>query len=183
MKIEAAVLRSQDSPYRMETVELAEPGVGEIRVRVAGTGLCHTDLFLRAGARLARPPIILGHEGAGVIEALGPGVAGLQSGDHVVVSSTRAGSWPTAWRRTRRTVTPSCRATCPAWAWMGCSPVRDGSGEPVAARWFGQSSFATHTVVAARNVVKGTRTCRWSCSGRSGAASRPARGRCWSRSG
>jgi aryl-alcohol dehydrogenase len=92
MKIEAAVLRSRDGPFRMETVELAEPGAGEIRVRVAGTGLCHTDLLLRAGARLARPPIILGHEAAGVVEALGPGVAGLEPGDHVVVSYDSCGS-------------------------------------------------------------------------------------------
>jgi len=100
MKIEAAVLRSQDSPFRMETVELAEPGAGEIRVRVAGTGLCHSDLLLWAGARLARLPIILGHEAAGVVEALGPGVAGLQPGDHVVVSydSCAMGTRPLASR-------------------------------------------------------------------------------------
>jgi Alcohol dehydrogenase GroES-like domain len=138
MKIEAAVLRSPDSPYRMETVELAEPGVGEIRVRVAGTGLCHTDLLLRAGARLARPPIILGHEGAGVVEALGAGVAGCSPATMWWSRSTRAAAVPTAWRRTRRTATPSCRATCPAWVWTG--PARSGTAAANRSRLAGSGS-------------------------------------------
>src|SRR5690349_115895 len=94
MKIKAAVLRAGDKPYSIESVDLAEPGPGEMRVRIVGTGMCHTDMVPRAPefAELAPLPLIPGHEGAGVVEALGPGVTGVSVGDHVVLSFDSCGS-------------------------------------------------------------------------------------------
>lgn len=86
MQIAAAVLRGADDRYRLEEVQLADPGPGEVLVRVAGAGMCHTGLLPRVPEFPASPPIISGHEGAGVVESGGPGVDALAPGDHVVLS-------------------------------------------------------------------------------------------------
>ena len=83
MEVRAAVLR-EPGPLSVEAVSLAPPGPGEVLVRVAAAGVCHTDLHLAEGRLGAgRWPMVLGHEGAGVVEALGDGVAGLAPGDRV----------------------------------------------------------------------------------------------------
>jgi len=84
MEVRAAVLHEPGRPLAVETLTLAEPRAGEVRVRVAAAGVCHTDLHLAEGELGAgRVPMVLGHEGAGLIEAVGEGVAGLAPGDHV----------------------------------------------------------------------------------------------------
>ena len=94
MKIKAAVLRelgtpgpyAQTQPLAIEEFELAPPGPGEVLVRVRAAGLCHSDLSVIDGNRPRPMPMVLGHEMAGVVEALGHGVTDLQRGDHVVAS-------------------------------------------------------------------------------------------------
>src|SRR3546814_1756461 len=71
MEITAAVLRTNDGPYALEPVELAEPRADEVLVRVVGAGMCHTDVIPRGEVSFSPPPIITGHEGAGVVEAVG----------------------------------------------------------------------------------------------------------------
>ena len=84
MEIQAAVLRAPGRPPAVEPVELAAPRDGEVLVRVAAAGVCHTDLHLAEGKLGAgRVPMVLGHEGAGVIEVVGEGVGGLAPGDRV----------------------------------------------------------------------------------------------------
>lgn len=68
----------------MDNVTVLAPGAGEVRVRMAASGVCHTDLAYIRDAREC--PVVLGHEGAGIVDAAGPGVAGLQPGDHVVLN-------------------------------------------------------------------------------------------------
>ena len=70
MQIQAAVTSQQGSDFAWQAVELAEPVMGEIRVRIVATGVCHTDAVAR-DLGIAPFPIVLGHEGAGVVEALG----------------------------------------------------------------------------------------------------------------
>lgn len=82
----AAVLREVGSPLRVEDVVLAPPGPGAVEVRLAATGVCHSDLSVRDGTIPQPTPAVLGHEGAGVVTALGPGVTSLAVGDHVVLS-------------------------------------------------------------------------------------------------
>src|ERR1700684_2920206 len=81
----ASVLREPGRPPAVETVSLEPPGPGEVLVRVAAAGVCHSDLHLVDGMLGdGRWPMVLGHEGAGVIEALGDGVTGVAVGAHVV---------------------------------------------------------------------------------------------------
>ncbi len=155
MKIRAAVLRAGDAPYSIESLELAGPAPGEILVRITGVGMCHTDMVPRAPefAALAPLPLVPGHEGAGVVEAVGSRVVGIAVGDHVVLSFDSCGSCT------------NCRGGHPAYCETflprnlsgrhldGSSPATDAAGKPIGARWFGQSSFATHAIATPRNAV------------------------------
>lgn len=93
MQVKAAVLRhmnvkppyAQSKPIVIETIELAPPGPGEVLVRIRAAGLCHSDLSVINGDRPRPMPMALGHEAAGVVEALGEGVSDLEPGDHVVM--------------------------------------------------------------------------------------------------
>ena len=82
----AAVLRKIGGPVGIETVELAEPQAHEVLVRIAASGVCHSDLHRLNGSFPSPLPLVMGHEGAGVVEAVGPSVRGLEVGDHVVLS-------------------------------------------------------------------------------------------------
>jgi S-(hydroxymethyl)glutathione dehydrogenase/alcohol dehydrogenase len=86
MKIQAAVLHSTPGPLTIEEVEIGEPGPGEVRVKLAASGLCHTDWETMHGFQPVNLPAIIGHEGAGVVHAVGAGVSRLKVGDHVVCS-------------------------------------------------------------------------------------------------
>lgn len=85
MKIRAAVLEEFGKPLNIGEVDLQEPRQGEVLVRLAACGVCHTDMYTASGADPSGyAPTVLGHEGAGVVEAIGPGVKDLKIGDHVV---------------------------------------------------------------------------------------------------
>ena len=85
MKMRAAVLERFGEPLVVQEAELAEPRAGEVLVRLVACGVCHTDLYTAPGADPSGyAPAVLGHEGAGVVEAVGEGVGSLAPGDHVV---------------------------------------------------------------------------------------------------
>ena len=84
--VRAAVLRTVGEPSTIETLELAEPRAGEVRVRILASGVCHSDLHVRDGEWPRPTPVAMGHEGAGVIEAVGPGVTDRRVGQPVVLS-------------------------------------------------------------------------------------------------
>src|SRR6188472_3621222 len=85
MKMRAAVLERFGEPLEVQELDLAEPRAGEALVRLEACGVCHTDLFTASGADPSGySPTVLGHEGAGVVEAVGPDVRDLAVGDHVV---------------------------------------------------------------------------------------------------
>jgi len=85
MQIRAAVLEEFGKPLEVQEVELAAPAKGEVLVKLRACGVCHTDLYTASGADPSGyAPTVLGHEGAGVVEAVGEGVTSLQPGDHVV---------------------------------------------------------------------------------------------------
>jgi aryl-alcohol dehydrogenase len=153
MKITAAVSRGSADPFSLEEVELAEPGVDEVLVRLHATGVCHTDLVVKSVMPTEAGPVILGHEGAGVVEAVGADVSNVAVRDHVLLSFSSCGSCA------------SCIGGAPAYcaefaALNGPSVRPEGDprislgGAPVLSSFFGQSSFATHCLVAQRNVVK-----------------------------
>ncbi len=156
MRFQAAVLRSYESPFTVEEVSLrTEPAVGEILVEIAGSGMCRTDLAVRRSAGRSPLPAVLGHEGAGVVVRTGGGPdAAIEVGDHVVLSFDSCGHCR------------NCRGAAPAYCDSFASlnlfggreeePPRltDATGEPLAPRWFGQSSFAEYALVPARNAVR-----------------------------
>ncbi|EFC84110.1 NAD(P)-dependent alcohol dehydrogenase [Parafrankia sp. EUN1f] len=153
MKVTAAVLRQADGPYVLEEVELDPPGPGEVLVRVVGAGMCHTDVVPREERSPAQPPVITGHEGSGVVEAVGDGVTRVSVGDHVVLSFDSCGECASC----RRGVPPYCDLflfrNFFGRRLDGTTGVRDAAGGEIASRWFGQSSFATYCVAAERGVV------------------------------
>ena len=85
MRIKAAVLEEFGAPLAVQDIELAEPKAGEVLVRLVACGVCHTDLYTASGADPSGyAPTVLGHEGAGIVEAVGAGVSSVAPGDHVV---------------------------------------------------------------------------------------------------
>ncbi|WP_370942223.1 NAD(P)-dependent alcohol dehydrogenase [Amycolatopsis sp. cg5] len=158
MRVQAAVLYGTDEPFRLDQVNLDGPGPGQVLVEVAGAGICQSDLLFRTPgvygeAGLLRLPAIAGHEGAGVIVEVGQGVRDLAIGDHVVLTFDSCGGCA------------NCLTAHPAYCMEfqerngtgrepdGSTPVRDSAGAPVSARWFQQSSFATHALATTRNAI------------------------------
>src|SRR3954462_6980967 len=161
MKIRAAVLNemgapapyAQSKPLKSETIELEPPGPGEVLVKIAAAGLCHSDLSVIEGNRPRPMPMALGHEAAGVVEEIGPGGDDLKKGDHVVM-----------------VFVPSCGHCLP------CSEGRPALCEPGAAangagtllsgsrrlhrngtdvhHHLGVSAFAEYATVSRRSLVK-----------------------------
>ncbi|MFS8533053.1 NDMA-dependent alcohol dehydrogenase [Sphaerobacter thermophilus] len=86
MKTRAAVLYGLNEPFRVEEIELDDPKEGEVLVRLVATGLCHSDWHLVTGDIPMNFPVVGGHEGAGVVEKVGPGVTDVKPGDHVILT-------------------------------------------------------------------------------------------------
>ncbi|GGU86367.1 NAD(P)-dependent alcohol dehydrogenase [Lentzea flava] len=153
----AAVLRSAEGPYELEEIVLEDPAPDQVLVQLAGTGLCHTDTLLRAPG-FTKLPVIGGHEGAGVVQEVGAAVRGIAVGDHVVLSFGSCGACHSclgarpAYCQEFQARNMSCREP------DGSTPARALNGDAVGARWFQQSSFATHALATARNVVVVDRT-------------------------
>ena len=86
MQMQAAILTEAHTPFKIETVELDPPKAGEVLVKMAAAGICHSDWHLVAGKAPFASPMILGHEGAGIVQAIGNGVTRVKPGDHVTLS-------------------------------------------------------------------------------------------------
>jgi S-(hydroxymethyl)glutathione dehydrogenase / alcohol dehydrogenase len=154
VQVDAAVLEQFGAPLRVQQVELAEPKAGEVLVKLAACGVCHTDLYTASGADPSGyAPAVLGHEGAGVVERVGEGVTSLAPGDHVVTLFT-----------------PRCRECvhCHDGRTNLCLAIReqqnqgylpDGTtrlsrgGEPIR-HFMGTSTFAEYTVMPEISLAK-----------------------------
>jgi len=152
MLITAAISRPGTPAPQLEQVELEAPRPGELLVRIVAVGICHTDLHAHEG-RLAPLPITLGHEGAGVVEALGEGVQGFAPGDHVLLSGTSCGACPNCLNNLPSYCDLAMPMTFGGKRLDGSTALRCG-GEALHSHFFGQSSFATHAVVPQRTAVK-----------------------------
>jgi len=151
VRIEAAVVRTGSPVPRIETLELEPPRADEVLVRIAAVGVCHTDI--RVAHREGFPrPIVLGHEGAGVVEAVGGAATDLKPGDRVAMSYAFCGHCPVCSGGAPAYCLQSAQLNFSGGREDGSTPLSSG-GEPVA-RFFGQAAFATHAVVAAHSVVK-----------------------------
>lgn len=150
----AAVVESGGAPFTLSDVTLDDPAPREALVRLVATGLCHTDLGVASGGLPFPLPGVLGHEGAGVVEAVGSAVTGVAPGDHVVLSFTSCGDC--------RNCDGGHPAYCATWLPLNLLGGRraDGTstisrdGEPLGGHFFGQSSFAERALVDERSLVK-----------------------------
>ena len=86
MQMQAAILNEANTPFSIETVELEAPKTGEVLIKMAAAGVCHSDWHVVEGLSYFPMPIICGHEGAGIVEAIGAGVTRVSPGDHVTLS-------------------------------------------------------------------------------------------------
>jgi S-(hydroxymethyl)glutathione dehydrogenase/alcohol dehydrogenase len=169
MQIRAAVLEEFGKPLNVQNVDLADPGPGEVLVRLVACGVCHTDLYTASGADPSGyAPTVLGHEGAGTVEAVGEGVTSVKPGDHVVTLFS-----------------PQCRDCihCQSPKTNLCLAIRDQQnkgylpdgttrlsreGEPIR-HFMGTSTFAQATVmpeIALANISKDApldRACLFAC--------------------
>lgn len=152
MRISAAVSRGGTPAPEIVALEQDEPRPGEMRIRLVATGVCHTDLHEHPG-RHAPHPIVLGHEGAGVVEKLGEGVRGFEVGDHVILSGSSCGQCPSC-RANRPTYCDLAMPLCFGGQRLDKSTALSCGDEPVHSHFFGQSSFASHAVVPERTAVK-----------------------------
>ena len=153
VRTHAAVLREPGAPFTVEEVDLAEPGPGEALVSIAGAGMCHTDFLPRHGMPM-RFPVILGHEGAGVVEAVGPGVTAVVPGDHVVLSFDSCGACGRCLDATPSYCDQFFPRNLSGRRLDGSTSVSDVDGQPISARWFGQSAFAAHVIATVRTMVR-----------------------------
>ena len=153
MKSQAAVLRAASAPLELVEVDVESPRPHEVVVRLASAGICHTDLGVIASATDEQVPIVLGHEGAGVVEQVGRDVTGLTVGDHVVLSYNSCGGCDNC----RFGLPMHCRdfmgLNLTGARLDGTSPFSQG-GKPILGHFFGQSSWATRVVATDRNCVK-----------------------------
>lgn len=153
MKTQAAVAYAGQPGFKYETVEIEAPRDDEILVRVLGVGLCHTDLVFSSGAAPYPFPAVFGHEGSGVVEAVGKDVKKVKAGDSVLITFRSCGVCD----RCAAGEAAYCR-TMPMLNYMGrrmdgTSAFSNEAG-PVSSNFFGQSSFAAHALTYERNVVK-----------------------------
>lgn len=152
--MKAAVFRAHDQPYRIEEVTLGALAADELLVRIVGVGMCHTDMLLRNPAMAAAlAPAILGHEGSGVVEAVGAAVTRAKVGDHVLISFDSCGGCTSCLQGSPAYCVEFMARNVTARRADGTSNATTATGEAVANRWFGQSSFAEYSVATERNIV------------------------------
>jgi S-(hydroxymethyl)glutathione dehydrogenase/alcohol dehydrogenase len=153
-EMRAAVLREPGRPVAIETVQLHPPRAGEVLVRVAAAGVCHSDLHLADGALGAgRAPIVLGHEGAGVVEAVGEGVGHVGVGDHVAFCFVPSCGACGACRTERPTLCETAGRNGVAGTLLdGTSRLRDVDGTPLQ-HGLMVACFAEYTVVPAAGAI------------------------------
>ena len=163
MKIRAAVLRemganhpyAESQPLRIETLDLDPPGPGEVLVRIAAAGLCHSDLSVINGSRPRPMPMAIGHEAAGVVVATGDHVDDLAPGDHVVmVFMPSCGHCLPCSEGRPALCEPGAAANGKGMLLSGEFRLHDGEDGELVHHHLGCSAFADHAVVSRRSLVK-----------------------------
>ena len=160
-EIKAATIRRKGGPFKVETLMLDEPRPDEVLIRIVATGMCHTDMVARDQLYDVPMPVVLGHEGAGVVEKIGTSVKKVAPGDHVVLTYMWCGHckpclrgdltycqnfYPLNFGGTREDGTTS--------TYEAHAHGTHERGAPVHDHFFGQSSFGTFSLAHERNVIK-----------------------------
>lgn len=159
-QIKAAVIRQKGGPFQLEELMLEEPRSDEVLVRIVATGMCHTDMVARDQLYDVPLPVVLGHEGSGIVEQIGKNVKKVATGDHVVLTFMWCGHC--------KPCLQGDLTYCEHFYALNFGGAReDGSTstylandtrESVHDHFFGQSSFGTYALVHERNVIKVPKT-------------------------
>ena len=182
MRIRAAVLEATGGPLTICELELAQPRSGEVLVRLHASGVCHSDFNAIDGTAETRCPAVLGHEGAGVVEAIGEGVTRVAVGDHVALS------WAPSCGECEECLRALPQLCSTAWPAMGTGGLMDGTtrlsrdGEPVYHYSF-LSTFAEACVVPERSCVPIPREVPFEIAGLVGCAVTTGVGAVWRTAG
>lgn len=150
-EIRAAVLRKQDGPLKIETLLMEGPQDSEALIRIVASGVCHTDISMVHHWETADGPLVLGHEGAGIVELTGKKVKAVRPGDHVVLSYQSCGTC----RQCKSGRPTKCRRFYDlnfGFHRPDGSNALEQSG--VGGHFLGQSSFSSHILATERNMVK-----------------------------
>ncbi|NLU97457.1 alcohol dehydrogenase [Marinomonas sp. UCMA 3892] len=153
-QITAAVTRSKGAPFTIEKAQIRAPKADEVLVKIVATGMCHTDMIVRDQYYPVPLPAILGHEGSGVVEAVGPLVKNIAVGDHVVLTygyCSQCNSCHTGHES-------YCQEFYPrnfgGGDMEGKTAIQDAKGEPLHDHFFAQSSFSTYALSLESNTIK-----------------------------
>lgn len=157
----AALARSAHAPLELETVTLDDPRPDEVLVKVMAAGICHTDLSARDQYLPIPLPAVLGHEGAGIVRAVGSAVTTTKVGDHVIMSQAFCGTCASC----RAGDVTVCENAMPLGLGGrrgdGSTSIHDSTGEPLSSGFLGQSSFAHYALARDVNVVTLTEELPW----------------------
>ncbi len=153
MKISAAVTRAKAQPFVIEDLDIEEPRSDEVLVKIVATGLCHTDLVVRDQWLPVPLPIVLGHEGAGIVEHVGASVTKVQAGDHVVLTYGRCGQCANCLEGKPYYCLHAYERSYGGGRTDGSTALHQ-HGKDVHSHFFAQSSFATYAIANEQNVVK-----------------------------
>lgn len=155
--ITVAVVREEGGPFKIEKAMIGAPQADEVLVRIVAVGVCHTDIIVRDQYYPVPLPVVLGHEGSGVVENVGSNVTSVAPGDHVVLSFGSCGrcvqcldGHPGHCEDFFALNFGGCRKD-------GTTATQDAAGEKLHDHFFAQSSFGTYAMASERNVVKVTK--------------------------
>ena len=155
MKITAAVVDEKSAPFVLRELELEAPRSDEVLVRIVATGICQSDLHVRDQEYPVPLPAVFGHEGAGVVAAVGATVNSVSPGDHVILSYQACGRCRPCLQGHYSYCERAFEANFGGARLDGSNGLRhNGAGPEVHGHFFGQSSFATYSLATERNVVK-----------------------------
>jgi aryl-alcohol dehydrogenase len=153
MKINAAVVRQRSGAFTIEALDLCDPRGDELLVEVTASGMCQTDLHGRDGYYATPYPAVFGHEGAGIVRAIGRGVRAFKPGDHVVMSYPWCGACPNC-QSARQSYCVDAFALKMNGTRADGSTLHAQDGKPVYSAFFQQSSFGNYTIANERYAVK-----------------------------
>lgn len=153
MKITAAVLEAYDTPFVLADVEIDEPRDHEVLVKIVASGVCHTDGLAQHADLPFPPPGVLGHEGAGVVEAIGSKVTSVEVGDHVIIGWPWCGECEACLTGNPRYCALIGRLLAGGNRLDGTSAFTRDAG-PLNSHFFGVSSFATYSITNESSLVK-----------------------------
>jgi aryl-alcohol dehydrogenase len=172
--VSAAVVRSKGGPFTIEKLQLGEPRADEVLVRIVAAGMCHTDMVVRDQVYPVPQPIVLGHEGAGVVERIGSNVVKVRPGDHVVLTFMSCGHCRFCEQGRPGNCLNFNAHNFSGGRADGSNSLHDDRG-PMHDHFFGHPPSARSRWPMNAMSSRCRRKRRWNCSDRSAAVFRPAR--------